>query len=43
MLCFDTIKGYYHRGYWTATMVYKAAEKGVITPEQAEEIVGAGE
>ena len=37
---FEKIKKWYARGLWTAEMVLQAVEKGVITPEQAEEIIG---
>ena len=31
---FDTIKNNFDRGLWTANMVRKAVQKGVITPEE---------
>lgn len=37
---FTMIKRNYDRGLWNALMVYRAAEKGVITPEQYEQITG---
>ena len=37
---FKKIKKYYEKGLWTKTMVAQAVVKGVITPEQYEEIVG---
>lgn len=40
---FEKIKRWYEMGLWTADMVLKAVEKGVITPEQAEEILGKKE
>ncbi len=36
---FEKIKKWYPR-LWTKTMVANAVKKGVITPEQYEEIVG---
>lgn len=36
---FEKIKRWYHQGLWTADMVRSAAVKGVLTPEQAAEIV----
>lgn len=37
---FEKIKKWYAMGLWTAAMVRQAAEKGIITQEQAEEILG---
>lgn len=37
---FDMIKRNYERGLWTKQMVKIAVKKGVITPEQYEEITG---
>lgn len=37
---FGIIKRNYERGLWTKQMVAIAVKKGVITPEQYEEIVG---
>lgn len=37
---FEKIKKWYHQGLWGKVQVKKAVEKGVITPEQYEEIVG---
>jgi uncharacterized XkdX family phage protein len=37
---FEKIKKWYKQGLWTAEMVNKAVEKGVITPEEAAEIMG---
>lgn len=39
MLTFEKIKEYFECGYWTKEMVNKAAEKGVISTGQAEEII----
>jgi len=36
---FEKIKRWYEMGLWTAEMVRQAVEKGVITQEQAEEIL----
>lgn len=35
---YEKIKKWYRQGLWTAEMVQNAAEKGVITQEQADEI-----
>lgn len=35
---FEKIKKWYKQGLWTITMVYNAANKGVISFEQAKEI-----
>lgn len=37
---FDMIKRNYDRGLWNKQMVKMAVVKGVITPEQYEEITG---
>lgn len=37
---FEIIKKNYERGLWSAAMVKVAVRKGVITPEQYEEITG---
>jgi len=37
---FKKIKKWYEQGLWTKEMVAQAVEKGVITAEQYEEIVG---
>jgi uncharacterized XkdX family phage protein len=36
---FEKIKKWYKHGLWTEKMVRNAAEKGVITEEQAAEIL----
>lgn len=36
---FEKIKKWYRMGLWTDAMVQKAADKGVISQEQAEEII----
>ena len=38
---YETIKKNYDRGLWSAVMVKKAVEKGVITPAQYQTITGA--
>ena len=38
---FEKIKRWYEKGLWTAEMVQQAADKGVITQEQAAEILSA--
>lgn len=37
---YEKIKHWHERGWWTAAMVAKAAAKGLITEEQAKQIVG---
>lgn len=37
---YEKIKKFYEKGLWTAEMVQQAVEKGVITQEQADEILG---
>lgn len=37
---FRKIKKWYDQGLWTKQMVAKAVAKGVITPEQYQEITG---
>ena len=39
-MSFEMIKRNYDRGLWNAKMVAMAVEKGVITPEQYQEITG---
>lgn len=39
-MSFQTIKQNYDRGLWTILMVKMAVRKGIITPEQYEEITG---
>ena len=36
---FEKIKKWYSQGLWSADMVQTAADKGVITKEQAAEIL----
>ncbi|MBR5306685.1 MAG: XkdX family protein [Oscillospiraceae bacterium] len=36
---YNKIKKWYEQGLWTAEMVQQAADKGVITQEQANEIL----
>ena len=38
----DKIEKWYKQGLWTEEMVNQAAEKGVITAEEAEDITGSG-
>lgn len=40
---FEKIKKWYTQGLWTAEMVRNAVLKGVITEEQATEIIGGEE
>ena len=37
---YEKIKKWYKQGLWTAEMVQNAAEKGILTPKQAAEILG---
>lgn len=37
---YEKIERWYKQGLWTAAMVQAAADKGVITAEQYEEIIG---
>lgn len=37
---FERIKGYYDKGLWSAAMVRQAADKGLLTGEQYQQIVG---
>lgn len=37
---YEKIKKWYEMGLWTAAMVQQAADKGIITQEQADEILG---
>ena len=39
-MSFDRIKYFYNAGLWNKQMVKMAVRKGVITPEQYEEITG---
>jgi len=39
-MTFEMIKRNYERGLWSKQMVAVAVKKGVITPQQYEEIVG---
>lgn len=39
-MTFEIIKRNFDKGLWTDLMVHKAVDKGVITPEQYEQIVG---
>lgn len=39
----DKLARWYRQGLWTAEMVQEAVEKGLITPEDYVEIVGAEE
>lgn len=36
---YDKIKKWYKQGLWTEQMVYDAVEKGIITEEQATDIL----
>ena len=39
-MSYEMVKRNFDRKLWNATMVRKAVEKGVITPEQFQEITG---
>lgn len=36
---FEKIKKWYKQGLWTEEMVQSAVEKGILTPEQAADIL----
>lgn len=36
---YEKIKKWYKQGLWSAEMVQNAVEKGILTPEQAAEIL----
>ena len=38
---YDKIKKWYQMGLWTEAMVRNAVKKGVLTQEQADEILGS--
>lgn len=40
MLTFERIKRFYDGGLWTKDMVRNAVVKGIITPDQYQEITG---
>lgn len=40
---FEKIKKWYRQGLWTKAMVKTAADKGVLTSEQAADILGQEE
>lgn len=42
-MTYQTIKHNYERGLWNAAMVKMAVRKGIITQEQANEILGEGQ
>ena len=39
-MTYEMVKRNFDRKLWNAVMVHKAVEKGVITPEQFQEITG---
>lgn len=39
---FEKIKKWYKQGLWTGQMVLRAIEKGILTAEQAEDILAQG-
>lgn len=40
MLDFNTIKSFYDRGLWSSQLVKMSVKKGILTDEQAKEILG---
>lgn len=38
---YELVKKYYDRGLWSAERVQKAVDKGWITQEECDEILGA--
>ena len=43
MLNFETIKSFYKKGLWNAQLVKMSVKKGILTSEQANEIIGEKE
>lgn len=43
MLNFETIKNFYDKGLWSASLVRMAVKKGILTEVQAEEILSEKE
>ena len=43
MLDFNTIKSFYERGLWSYQLVEMSVRKGILTEEQAEEILNEKE
>ena len=43
MLDFYTIKFFYEKGLWTSQLVEMSVKKGILTREQANEILGKEE
>ena len=39
-MMFEKIKKWYNMGLWTSVMVQDAVNKGVLTKEEAAEIIG---
>lgn len=39
MLDFETIKSFYDRGLWSSQLVLMSVKKGILTDEQANEIL----
>ena len=39
MLNFETIKSFYEKGLWNAQLVKMSVKKGILTQEQANEIL----
>lgn len=37
---YEKIKHFYDKGLWTEDMVHQAVEKGLITEEEYQEIIG---
>lgn len=43
MLDFNTIKSFYDKGLWNSQLVLVAVKKGILTSEQASEILNERE
>ena len=43
MLNFETIKDFYKKGLWNSQLVKMSVKKGILTQEQAEEILSQKE
>ena len=39
MLNFETIKNFYERGLWSSQLVEMSVKKGILTQEEADEIL----
>ena len=43
MLNFETIKSYYNKGLWNKQLVLMSVKKGILSEEQANEILSVKE